>query len=84
MLYDFVVYHIYISIKMSDATQPSLMQIYEMIEYHAKLKIKDEMRRDAFLMNAQRALHQGNREYLLRYLQRVRPSVQGGYFKNYR
>lgn len=66
------------------AQQPSLMQIYEMIEYHATRKITDEMRRNAFLMNAQRALHQGNREILLRYLARVRPPVQGGFFKNYR
>ena len=65
-------------------SEPTLMQIYERIEYHANQKITDPMRREAFLMNAQRYLHQGNREILLRYLARVRPPVQGGYFKNYK
>lgn len=57
---------------------PSDAQIYMLIEEYAEQKIPDVMRRTAFLMNAYNAFRTGNTALLLRYLQRVRPAVQGG------
>jgi hypothetical protein len=59
-------------------SQPTLEQIYRAIEQSANERITDPMRREAFLMNVDRAYRQGNREYLLRYLARLRPVVRGG------
>lgn len=57
---------------------PSNREIYDMIVFYAEQKIPDEMRREAFLTNAYNALLRNNTEYLMRYLQRVKPPVQGG------
>lgn len=53
-------------------------ELYQRIEMLAQTKIPDSMRREAFLMNAHRAMRQNNREYLLRYLYRLEPPVRGG------
>ena len=57
---------------------PTNEEIYTMIEQYAERKIPDVMRRTAFLTNAYTAYRTNNRQALLRYLQRVRPPVQGG------
>lgn len=57
---------------------PTNQEIFNAIQYHATLKIPDEMRRTAFLINARRALQTNNSELLYRYLDRVRTPIRGG------
>jgi hypothetical protein len=57
---------------------PTNEELFSAIQFHAEKKIPDEMRRTAFLINARRALRNGNTELLYRYLERVRPQVRGG------
>lgn len=58
---------------------PSNREIYDSIVFYATQKIQDPMRLEAFLTNAYNALLRNDTDVLLRYLQRVRPPVQGGY-----
>lgn len=62
---------------------PTNQELYNAIEFYAKKKIPDEMRRTAFMMNANRALREGSTERLYQYLERVRPPIRGGSYKRY-